>query len=252
MAYFTYRNQAVYYEAYGEGAPVVFLHGNTASSRMFTPVLHYFEDQFRIITIDFLGHGQSDRLESFPADLWYDEAMQTIALLEELRIPKAHLVGSSGGALVAINVGLERGDLVGKIVADSFEGEEAMDAFTANIAAERQESKGDPDARMFYKIMHGEDWESVVDNDTAAVAAHAGEIKSFFHKPIDTLKNDILMTGTQQDRFVGNDVHYLADTYGKLIQKIGHGSFHIFAAGGHPAMISNEEQFCKLAKAFLL
>lgn len=252
MAYFSYKNKRVYYEDYGEGMPVVFLHGNTASSKMFTPILPEFKRQFRIILIDFLGHGLSDRLSSFPVDLWYDEAMQVIALLEILQIPKTHLIGSSGGALVAINVALERPDLVDKVVADSFEGEQALDAFTKNIVAKRQASKEDPNASMFYEIMHGADWESVIDNDTAVIAAHAEKIKMFFHHPISTLENDILMIGTQQDRCVSTGAHYLAHKYGEMLQKIGHGSFYIFAAGNHPAMISNSGQFCGIVKAFLL
>lgn len=252
MAYFTYKKHQIHYKDYGKGTPVVFLHGNTASSKMFVPILHHFEQHFRIIIIDFLGHGYSDRLSTFPADLWFDEAMQVITLLETLKIRQAHLVGSSGGALVAINIALERPDLVGKIVADSFEGESAVDAFTENLVAERQASKENMQAKRFYKMMHGDDWESVVDNDTAAIVAHAERMKAFFHHPIDTLKNDILMIGTQQDRCVSTGVHYLAHTYGEILQRIGHGAFYIFATGDHPALISNSDSFCKIVKAFLL
>lgn len=34
MSYFKYRGKSVYYEEYGQGTPLVFLHGNTASSKM--------------------------------------------------------------------------------------------------------------------------------------------------------------------------------------------------------------------------
>ena len=248
MAYFNYHNKNVYYDDYGTGTPLVFLHGNTASSKMFTPILNYFEKNYRIILIDFLGHGKSDRLSEFPMDLWYDEAIQVITLLDTLHISKANLLGSSGGALVAINAALERPDLVHKIIADSFEGVSALEAFTANIYAEREASKADP---MFYQIMHGDDWEMVVDCDTAAIARHAEHIKRFFHKPISDLQCDILMTGTQLDRCVSTGPDYLAGTYGNMLQKIGHGSFYIFASGEHPALISNSDLFCKIATAFL-
>lgn len=251
MAYFTYNNKNIYYEDHGEGTPIVFLHGNTASSKMFTPILHHFSEDFRIIVIDFLGHGQSERLSALPADLWYDEAMQVITLLETLQLPKVHLIGSSGGALVAINVALERPNLVDKVVADSFEGECALDAFTENIEMDRIVSKKDPDASMFYRIMHGEDWEAIVDSDTIAIATHAKAIKRFFHQPIESLENDILMIGTQQDRCVSTNATFLAETYGAMLQKIGHGTFFIFATGEHPAIISNSDLFCKLVKAYL-
>lgn len=248
MAYFSYNNKQVYYEEHGNGAPLVLLHGNTASSKMFTPLIHKFNKSHRIILIDFLGHGQSKRISEFPVDLWHDEAIQVIALLDNLKLTHVNLLGSSGGALVAINVALERPDLVNKIIADSFEGERALDAFTQNIYSEREASKVDP---IFYQIMHGDDWESVVDCDTAAIHAHAMQIKDFFHAPLSALKCDILMVGTQQDRCVSTGPNYLAETYGAILQKIGHGSFYIFANGDHPALISNSDLFCKIANAFL-
>lgn len=139
-----------------------------------------------------------------------------------------------------------------KVIADSFEGECALDDLVRSLKNERQSSKADPDASMFYRIMHGEDWEAVVDCDTASVLSHVMEIKCFFHQPLTSLKCDILMIGTQEDRCVSTSSTYLADTYGRMIQEIGHGSFFIFATGDHPALISNTETFCNIAKAFLI
>lgn len=51
---------------------------------MFEPLLPLYEEHFRVILVDFLGHGRSDRLTEFSADLWQEEARQTIALLEHL------------------------------------------------------------------------------------------------------------------------------------------------------------------------
>ena len=122
MSYFIYQEKRIYYSESGKGNPVVFLHGNTASSRMFEMLLPLYEEHFKVILVDFLGHGRSDRLTEFPADLWQEEARQIIALLEHLDYGKVSLVGSSGGAWAAVNAGLLRPDLVGKVVADSFDG----------------------------------------------------------------------------------------------------------------------------------
>ena len=122
MSYFIYQEKRIYYSESGKGNPVVFLHGNTASSRMFEVLLPLYEEHFKVILLDFLGHGRSDRLSEFPAGLWQEEARQIIALLEHLDYGKVSLVGSSGGAWAAVNAGLLRPDLVGKVVADSFDG----------------------------------------------------------------------------------------------------------------------------------
>lgn len=75
----------------------MFLCRNTASFSMFEPLLTLYENQLHMILMDFLGHGRSERREWFPADLWIEEARQTVVLLEDL-------------------------DWVEKVVADSFDG----------------------------------------------------------------------------------------------------------------------------------
>ena len=129
MSYFIYQSKKIYYSEQGSGKPVLFLHGDTASSKMFEFLVPLYTDHFKVILIDFLGNGKSDRVEKFPVDLWQEEARQTIALLEHLQYGKVDLVGTSGGAWVAVNVALERPDLVGRIVADSFDGRTLAEYF---------------------------------------------------------------------------------------------------------------------------
>lgn len=252
MPYFRYIDKSCYYEEHGDGAPLLFLHGNTASSKMFYDVVESFAKDYKVVLIDFLGHGNSDRVEKFATDLWFDEAMQIIAFLEQVQYKKVNLIGSSGGALVAINVALERPDLVSKVIADSFEGEVPLPDFVQNIVQERENSKQNKVAKMFYYAMQGEDWESIVDNDTNAIYEHAKTIGKFFHKPINGMHTKVLLTGSKEDEFV-KSVHpnFYMETYSKLIKKIGDGEIHIFEKGGHPALLSNKDEFVKLAKDFL-
>ena len=58
MSYFRYNGRHIYYEEAGEGAPLLLLHGNTASSRMYEDIARRYEANFRVILIDFLGHGR--------------------------------------------------------------------------------------------------------------------------------------------------------------------------------------------------
>jgi len=253
MPYFKYKNKSCYYEEQGTGNPLIFLHGNTASSNMFRGVAASFAEEYKVILIDFLGHGKSERVEYLDTDLWYDEAMQVIAFLEQSPYKKADLIGSSGGALVAINVALERPDLVGKVIADSFEGEFPLKEFTQNVIAEREASKQDENARAFYFAMHGEDWESIVDKDSRAIDEHARAIGKFFHKDLRELHSEILLTGSREDEFLRLiSPDYFATTYGEMIKKIGHGEMKIFETGGHPALLSNQEEFVSLARKFLM
>jgi pimeloyl-ACP methyl ester carboxylesterase len=112
MSYFTYQEKKIYYEKTGNGSPIILLHGNTASSKMFMPIIPLLTDNFTVITMDFLGCGKSDRLEDWPADLWYEWGQQVAALCSHLNLRKISVIGCSGGALAAINFALEYPELI--------------------------------------------------------------------------------------------------------------------------------------------
>jgi len=99
--------------------------------------------------------------------------------------------------------------------------------------------------------MHGPDWEQIVDHDTTAIIRHEKEIGCFFHKPLHDLKADILLTGSREDEFMSAvSQNYLEIVYENMIQKIGHGRIHLFHSGGHPAMMTNQDEFYKISKDF--
>lgn len=247
MSYFNYQSKKIYYKESGSGKPVVFLHGNTASSKMFDLILPLYEDQFRVILIDFLGHGRSDRLEEFPADLWTEEARQTTALLEHLDLGKVNLVGTSGGAWAAVNAALERPDLVDKVVADSFDGRTLADGFAENLLKERAEAKKDEMGSAFYEWCQGEDWERVVDLDTRALVQCAEEKLPLFTKPLNTLKNPLLLMGSKGDDMCRSDFQ---DEY-LMIAEETNAQICIFPEGLHPAVLSCAEQAAEAIAGFL-
>lgn len=247
MSYFNYQSKKIYYKESGSGKPVVFLHGNTASSKMFDLILPLYEDKFRVILMDFLGHGRSDRLEAFPADLWMEEARQTIALLEYLHLGKVSLVGTSGGAWAAVNAALERPDLADKVVADSFDGRTLADDFAEHLLKERAEAKKDEMGTAFYQWCQGEDWERVVDMDTKALVQCAEDKLPLFAKPLSTLKIPLLLMGSKGDDMCRSDFQ---DEY-LVIAKETNAEICIFQEGLHPAILSCAEQAAGVIAGFL-
>ena len=248
MAHFGYNHHDIYYNEFGFGEPLLLLHGNTASSVMFDEIAAEYAKDRRVIVMDFLGCGKSDRVESLADDLWYDEAAQAVTLLDEKGYTAVDVIGTSGGAQAAINIALERPNLVNRLIADSFEGEKAMPGTAAMLAAQREASKKDAGAKMFYQMMNGEDWKTVIDADTRAVCAHAKHIGSFFHKPVSELEPEILFTGSREDAFFPEG--FYDSLFDGLITKIGHGSRHVFEHGGHPAMLTNQDEFLTLSREF--
>ncbi|MEG0592031.1 MAG: alpha/beta hydrolase [Coprobacillus sp.] len=248
MSYFNYQNKNIYYEVYGDGIPVVFLHGNTASSKMFELLLPLYQDKYQIILIDFLGYGYSDELEMFPSDLWYQEALQTVALLDYLNYKEVNLIGTSGGAWVAIHIALERPDLVSKVVADSFDGRTLHAGFIDELIRQREEAVNNEEARYIYEWWLGENWRSVVHKDTDALIRFVKENKEIYHKSLTSLTMPILLIASLEDSLLRKNIE---DEYSDIIQLVNDGKKYIFNDGVHPTILSHAEEFSELVKDFI-
>ena len=249
MAYFSCRGKSVYFETHGQGTPVLFLHGNTASSRMFTPLMPLYAGQFQCILMDFLGNGRSQRVDRFSPDLWQDEGLQAAALVRHLNLGKIHLIGTSGGAWAAVNAALACPELFASVIADSFDGRTLNGRFSGNLLAERAAAKENPQARAFYEWCQGPDWEQVVDCDTQALLACAAGQRPLFRAPLSALQIPVLLTGSREDEMCRRD---LAQEYAAMAALIPEASIHLFDHGGHPAILSNAEAFARRAAAFIM
>lgn len=249
MAYFAYQNHNIYYDEAGSGEAVAFLHGNTASSKMFDLLLPLYLDDFRVIRIDFLGHGQSDRLDAFPCTLWQEEALQTIALMQHLDCGRMSLVGTSGGAYVALHAALLRPDLVRRVVADSFGGRTVFPGFAEALVAERSVAVTDPEARMFYQWCQGENWAQVVEADTQALVQLAGLKVPVLPASLPELKAPLLLMGSAEDAMLRPD---WLEEYRQIQALIPGASLCQFETGGHPAIATNAEAAAEAIRAFLL
>lgn len=249
MSFFKYRGQSVFYKEYGTGSPLIFLHGNTASSKMFELLMPLYAEKFRCILIDFLGNGKSDRVAKFSPDMWYDEALQTIALVEHLQCEKANLIGTSGGAWAAVNAALERPDLFHTVTADSFDGRALNDRFSEKLLSERTTAKANPESRQFYEWCQGTDWETVVGLDTEALLRCAEEKRPLFHKPLEEMKVPLLLMGSRADEMCREN---LEREYKEIAALIPRAAIQIFERGGHPAILTNAEQAAEIISHFIL
>ena len=106
----------MFFEEAGEGFPLVLLHGNGEDSSYFAHQVSAFSGHFRVIAVDTRGHGRSPRggapftLEQFALDLR--------DFLDERGIARAHLLGFSDGANIALMFALRFPDRVGRLILD--------------------------------------------------------------------------------------------------------------------------------------
>jgi pimeloyl-ACP methyl ester carboxylesterase len=89
----------LYYEDYGEGQSIVFLHGAWAGLRFFEPQLTGLSNEYRAMAVDFRGHGRSEKTEAGHTVSQY--ARDVEAFLDQRDLTDVVLVGWSLGALVA-------------------------------------------------------------------------------------------------------------------------------------------------------
>jgi pimeloyl-ACP methyl ester carboxylesterase len=101
----------IHYERDGEGLPVIFLHAGVADSRMWEAQVTAFARHFDVIRPDLRGFGQS----ALPPGRWSPVA-DLLALIEELNLKPAHVVGCSIGGGIAIDFALEHPQRVSKLV----------------------------------------------------------------------------------------------------------------------------------------
>jgi pimeloyl-ACP methyl ester carboxylesterase len=95
-----YKNINVSYSDTGKGTTVVLLHGFLENKLMWNELVPELSLKNRVVSIDLLGHGQTDCLSYIHT--MEDQADMVQAVLHELKIRKAVFVGHSMGGYVAL------------------------------------------------------------------------------------------------------------------------------------------------------
>ena len=95
-----YKNTKISFTDQGKGTAVVLLHGFLENQTMWDNYITTLSKNHRVITIDLLGHGETDCMGYVHS--MEDQADLIFAVLNSLRIRKAALVGHSMGGYVAL------------------------------------------------------------------------------------------------------------------------------------------------------
>ncbi|HTJ14859.1 MAG TPA: alpha/beta hydrolase [Dinghuibacter sp.] len=105
----------MYYEVYGQGKPLVLIHGGGSDiETTFGRVIPLLAQKYRVIAMDLQAHGRTgdrDAPESFEQD-----ADDVVGLLAVLHVKKADFFGFSNGGTTAMQIAIRHPDMVGKLV----------------------------------------------------------------------------------------------------------------------------------------
>jgi len=105
----------MYYAIYGEGPPLLMLHGGLAHSDVWGFQLPEFSKRFKVVCLDSRGHGRSTRTdEPYGYALM---AKDVVAAMDHLKIPKASIVGWSDGGIIGIDMGINHADRLDRLYA---------------------------------------------------------------------------------------------------------------------------------------
>ncbi len=101
--FFTAGDVTLRYREAGRGEPILMIHGYARNLDDWTGLANGLAASHRVIAMDVRGFGKSSKFGD-PARFGSLMADDAIRLLDHMKIPRAHVVGQSMGALIAANI----------------------------------------------------------------------------------------------------------------------------------------------------
>ena len=245
MPYFTHDSHRLFYREQGKGELLLILPGNTASSACHEAELSYFGRHYHAVALDFRGTGQSDRLEDWPDDWWEHCAADAAALVQHLRQENTMIMGTSGGAIVALLTAILYPEYVKAVVADS-----CLEKYPADVLRKvvKERLLRTEKQIEFWTFAHGNDWQQVVKSDSALLLrlAQPGTL-DWSRGRLKHIQCPVLLTGSLQDNVLpGIGLHMC-----NMASQIPACRLLLVNQGEHPLMWSQQKDFLHVSEYFL-
>lgn len=110
---FLVNNVNLYYEEYGNGQPIILLHGNQETHEIFDKLIYNLKENYKVYAIDSRCHGKSEN----PIDISYDLMCDDIIdFIKKLNIEKPILYGFSDGGIIGLLIAIKEPDLLSKLI----------------------------------------------------------------------------------------------------------------------------------------
>ncbi len=104
-----------YYESYGNGHPLLLIHGNGTGTKGWAAQIAFFAKKYRVYSVDSRGRGKSDLGKD---SLTFEQlAGDMAAFITALKLDSVQIIGKSDGAIIALLVGINHPARISKIVA---------------------------------------------------------------------------------------------------------------------------------------
>ena len=220
----------LYYEIYGEGEPLLMIHGNGGSFACFENQVTEFSKHFKVILVDCRGRGNSTYQKG--VELTFDLQVEDINLfLDKLNIKKTNILGWSDGGIIGLLLAIKHPEKVNKLVTSG-----------ANIFPEGVIDFEDMKKTVAELESKNKNHENDLDIDLNNLDLNYPNLK---YSDLNVIKSKTLIIAGDHD--VIKSEHTL-----KIYESIPDAQLAILPNSTHSALIENSKLFNEIVLPFLL
>jgi len=237
-----YQGAKIHYVSYGQGEPVLLLHGGLSNKlSWFSQIPWLVSSGRRVILIDTRGHGYSTKGHSKLSYQIFAE--DTLQVLDKLGIQRTDVVGWSDGGIIALLLGLEAPQRIGKII-----------AISANFhpSGVLPETDSTPSVAEHFLLKPVTDWvRGIWSGAGEQHPSLEAEIKTLWHTEPQLGQADLQAITAPTLVVVGeNDIIDLKHS-NELARLLANGRIEVITGAGHAAPLTHAQQINQLIASFL-
>ena len=252
------RDTTIYYEQAGQGPALLFTHGMCGDASAWAGQVERLAGQFSCVTYDRRGHTRSG-LGTEPESV-ATHATDGAALIEALELPRPVLVGSSGGARIAVELARTRpGLLSGAVFSEPpiFSLDPAAgQAFMTEVATVVRPAAetGGPAAAVdaFFSLICPGLWSRLDETGKDRYRANGPMmLAEFAGPPYQLALNDVTGIAVPCLVVAGTESHpALRSIAATLVRALPDARFIELAGSGHVTYVERPDQFARATAAF--
>ncbi|MBE6508000.1 MAG: alpha/beta hydrolase [Methanobrevibacter sp.] len=246
---------------HGENS-LLLIHGLTGDKSTMYPIRDMFKDEYRVITVDTRGHGESTRPENYTLD---DHAIDIHGIIQELNLEKADILGYSMGSYIALRAAEVKCDDINNLIlvctkpnGKTSSVARILKEANLDITQVTQEEmmgvilKASVAPQSFEKIVSGElDVEGLLKGDGQELseeekAAEDASLANFDNsKDYDNVACSTLVIGAEYDGINPPELGR------EVADGIKDAKFELIKDAGHLAVIEKPDEFQNIVRDFL-
>ncbi len=232
-------NVEIYYEIYGQGEPLLLLHGGFCNGTYWRSIVPALAKKYEVIVMDSRGHGRST-FDDKP--ITYElMASDVLGLMDHLRLLKASIVGYSDGGIIGLELAIHHRERLNRVVA--FGANFDLTGLKANAFDSPKVQAFFAQAQQDYLALspQPERWDEFMANMMNMYATEP----NYTHDQLRSITTPFLIADGSADEGI-----YLSHT--KLMASLIPGSeLAIIPGTGHFAIFEKPNEFAKMALDYL-